>query len=432
MTRVKNTDLTFLIKVDTKTLNSKLLEIYNSNFSDVSNISNISNVSRMSPSSVKLKNNFFNRGDKGDKEDKLDKSESNKNKTSFFNSFFTGRGERGDRNESMERIEYDKEEEKYEKKEENKMTDRIDRIDKEKREDLNCNNSYKFDKMEMDNLSNLSNLNSLSNLVNVTNINDIFLRNNNSNTNLNSAKKSEVDNTENFKKNNYREDEDEIKNIITMQDFYSGNIIPDKTDINCFWCRHGFDNRPISCPINYKNNQLEKKYYSEITKDKYIIKENIDNEKYAYFSNKIDLDKSDNDKNESINVKNKGIKLVEKNYYISDGIFCSFNCCLAFINENKNNNFYNNSKSLLLNIYSNLGGCVEKLIPAPSWRILKKYGGSMEIEEFRNTFNTSTFVEINTISEFLKFKTLGFYYTSNIGNIVNGNNSCLNTLSYMM
>lgn len=191
-------------------------------------------------------------------------------------------------------------------------------------------------------------------------------------------------------------------NIITMIDHLSGDSIPEKTDINCFWCRHSFENNPISCPINYKNSQLEKNYYSEITKDKYSIKENIDNEKYNYTLKKCEK-------------SNKDINLLKKDYYISDGIFCSFNCCLSFINDNKNNSFYANSKSLLLNIYYNM---FEKddLLCAPHWRTLKKYGGIMTIEQFRDCFNRVKYLEINKINDVTKatFKPIGIFYTCSI------------------
>ena len=204
-----------------------------------------------------------------------------------------------------------------------------------------------------------------------------------------------------FEKNN---------NIVTMIDYIPEN---EKTDLNCFWCRHSFDTSPISCPINYKNNQLEKNYYSEITKDRYIIKENIDNEKYEYTLKNL----------KTLNEKNKGINLVKNDFYISDGIFCSYNCCLSFINENKYNSFYANSKSLLLNIYRNIYGKDRKLIPAPSWRLLKDYGGVMTIEQFRKCFNNTKYIEINKITDLdnkeykiPSFRPFGIFYTCSISN----------------
>lgn len=195
-----------------------------------------------------------------------------------------------------------------------------------------------------------------------------------------------------------------ITTIITMQDYLSGDFLPKNTDICCFWCRHQFEGIPLGCPITYKNNQIEKNYYSEITKDNYIIKENIDNDRFKITKNNISFP----------DYKTKGIKLVEKNYFISDGIFCSFNCCLAFINDNKGNSLYDNSKSLLLHIYHNIGGSVDELIPAPSWRLLKVYGGQLSIEHFRKSSSTNLYKQINVIYDMPKFKPIGFYFTSSI------------------
>jgi hypothetical protein len=202
--------------------------------------------------------------------------------------------------------------------------------------------------------------------------------------------------------------------IITMLEYVKGEN-SEKSVIKCFWCRHSFDTDKISCPINYNNNQLEKNYYSEITKDRYVIKENIDNDKYDCTLKKL----------KDINSKNKGINLVKKDFYMSDGVFCSYNCCLAFINDNKHNCFYSNSKSLLLNIYRNLYGKDKKLFPAPSWRLLKDYGGNATIEQFRECFNNVNYTEINKITEKIDssfvsksntpvFKPFGIFYTCSI------------------
>lgn len=253
------------------------------------------------------------------------------------------------------------------------------------------NNFYSFsDKKEYSN--------SNSNFIKTTNIQDIL---------TNDVLKQEKTDIF-FEKND---------DIITMLEYIKGETSLEKSDLKCFWCRHSFDTNPISCPINYNNNQLEKNYYSQITKDRYIIKENIDNEKYDCALKNL----------KDINDKNKGINLVKKDFYISDGVFCSYNCCLAFINDNKHNCFYSNSKSLLLNIYRNIYGKDKKLFPSPSWRLLKDYGGNASIEQFRECFNNVNYIEINKISEIKDslfepksnkpiFKPFGIFYTCSISN----------------
>jgi hypothetical protein len=68
---------------------------------------------------------------------------------------------------------------------------------------------------------------------------------------------------------------DETKRLyrcnISMIDFKTGL---ETTDLryHCFWCRHPFTSNPIGCPVKYVSNKAVKKYFSEVTKDNYIIK----------------------------------------------------------------------------------------------------------------------------------------------------------------
>ena len=143
---------------------------------------------------------------------------------------------------------------------------------------------------------------------------------------------------------------------------------------NCFWCRHEFNTKSIGCPIRFVNSSIEKSYISQITKDEYYMKENLTQNK---------LKKILDSYTKSINI----IPL-EKNFYLTDGIFCSFNCVLAFIKENSHDVLYRESKSLLHSMYEDLTGHKnEKIIHAPHWRLLKEYGGHMSIDEFRHSFN---------------------------------------------
>jgi hypothetical protein len=186
-------------------------------------------------------------------------------------------------------------------------------------------------------------------------------------------------------------------NSVSMIDYVNGMELGERSTTNCFWCRHAFEGKPISCPISYKNNQIEKDYFSEITKDRYTLKENIDMSKFEQMND--------------VCRTNSNIKIIKKDYYISDGIFCSFNCCLSFINDNKNNSFYKNSKCLLLLILKKTTG--ETVItPAPSWRLLDRYGGSLSIEQFRTCFNRLQYFHLNIVHT--HFRPIGFSYFSNI------------------
>lgn len=178
---------------------------------------------------------------------------------------------------------------------------------------------------------------------------------------------------------------------------------------NCFWCRNSFNTFPIGCPIKYISSKITKKYYSEINKDNFIINENI---------TKIKLENKNIPFNFSI-IKNdlKSSFLINKDeYFITDGIFCSFNCCKAFIKDNKNNQMYQHSDILLTKIFNELMNenlpLYDKktfnINPAPSWKLLKEYGGIMDINSFRNCFNKITY-ETHGI-----FKPVGYLFEEKI------------------
>jgi hypothetical protein len=170
------------------------------------------------------------------------------------------------------------------------------------------------------------------------------------------------------------ENKRENKCKATMIELLTNKVIPDKTYIKCFWCKHSFDTKPIGCPIRYVNPLIEKSYISQITKDKYYMRENI--------------------------VKSKLKKILERNdpqfditafpsdYYLTDGVFCSFNCVLSFIKDNNHDVLYKESYSLIHCLYHDLvGKKIAKIIPSPHWRLLYEFGGHLPIEEYRKNLN---------------------------------------------
>lgn len=189
--------------------------------------------------------------------------------------------------------------------------------------------------------------------------------------------------------------------ILTMMNQEDDQQLPSKTTLRCFWCHHSFDFQPLGCPIQYIPHRVIKNYYSEITKDNYTLRENISLKQLAL--------------NEKMYSKNK-MDLTTRDFYITDGIFCSFNCCLAFIMDNHSNPIYTYSEQLLNNIYMDLFGReIQPIIPAPSWRILKKYGGNMMIDEFRKNFYKVEYKDIdNVIFPFSKFRPIGFLFEKQV------------------
>ncbi len=134
----------------------------------------------------------------------------------------------------------------------------------------------------------------------------------------------------NVNKSNYITVSNNVKVKLFTNCSEIGEVLPEHTTINCWWCRHSFDTNPIGLPIKYTN--------------------------------------------ESFN---------------TEGIFCSFNCCSAYLNtQNKNDIYYKNSSSLLLLLYKQIFNSFphQMIVPqAPDWKLLKDYGGTLTIEQYRKS-----------------------------------------------
>lgn len=172
------------------------------------------------------------------------------------------------------------------------------------------------------------------------------------------------------------------KCTISMIDFQTDKKIEDKVKYKCFWDRNYIpDNvKPIGCPIKYVPSKAIKTYISEISKEKYSIRENVTDKKAKELLNKND----------------SRIKIDDENYYQTDGIFCSFNCCMAYIHspENKHNPIYRYSESLLLKMYNCFNSeSVVEILPAPHWRTLVEFGGHLTIEQFWQSFNRVSYFD---------------------------------------
>lgn len=186
------------------------------------------------------------------------------------------------------------------------------------------------------------------------------------------------------------ENKKELKCVATMLDWVSKNNLPTHTDLHCFWDRHPFSSCPIGCPVSYINPVIEKSYTSQITKDKYYMRENVTTEKM------MELDSA------SSSSSSVEIRTFPNGYYLTDGVFCSFNCMLAFIQSKYHDPFYSNSFSLMHGMYEHFVGKKmnqHKILPAPDWRLLKSYGGVLSIEEFRRSFNHVEYKELFHVTD---------------------------------
>lgn len=151
---------------------------------------------------------------------------------------------------------------------------------------------------------------------------------------------------------------DEIKHIKELW-AYSSNT---NHKIRCFWDHHTFDSIGILCPLSYRPKQVAKKGQTDL-KTTFTIKENVP-------------------KSKDTSTLDQSIIEVTDAYYEVDGVFCSPECCLAFIRDAKSKvggSKYSESERLLHFML----GLTSSISPANSFRLLKEYGGNLTIEQFR-------------------------------------------------
>jgi hypothetical protein len=186
---------------------------------------------------------------------------------------------------------------------------------------------------------------------------------------------------------------DETKRLhscfVSMIDHSSQSKVND-LNYDCYWCRNPFTTRGIGCPTKYVPSQAIKNYHSEISKDKYTIKENITR-----------------DRREKI--EDSRISIIESEYYVTDGVFCSFNCCESWVVDNKHNRIYDQSSILLSKMYNEIMSTKYCVINrAPHWRLLKEYGGHLDIESFRSGFSKIDYTDQGVYVP--DFKSFGYLY----------------------
>lgn len=116
---------------------------------------------------------------------------------------------------------------------------------------------------------------------------------------------------------------------------------PSETEEHCWWCRNDFENNPIYLPIKYENN-----------------------------------------------------------IFYCTGCFCSFNCCKAYLFDNYKYDVWK-LNSILNTYYTKLTKRVDDIKISCSWKMLKQYGGTMTIKEFRNNFTNNEYYHLNDLNIFV-------------------------------
>ena len=155
----------------------------------------------------------------------------------------------------------------------------------------------------------------------------------------------------------------QIKYWGNMLDVTSNGSLPSYTNKPCWWCRHLFKTRPIGCPLVYHPHK----------------KEGVDKERFE-------------EKLKAANISRDG-----NDFFETEGYFCSFPCCKAYILSQRNNMKYKDSAGLLSLLMYSIYRRRDIIPAAPSWKLLKDYGGHLTIQEFRSSFGKLEYEEtINT------------------------------------
>lgn len=184
---------------------------------------------------------------------------------------------------------------------------------------------------------------------------------------------------------------------VSIIDFNTQEPLQTRT-ANCFWCRHPFTSPPIGCPVEYISDEVIKTYQSYINKEVYTIKQNITTRK----------------KNKILNnpiISDDVIQVLEKRAYLVDGVFCDKSCLWTFLEDPgiKMNPLYKNSKKMFFSMYYDITGILlTDVEPAPHWRKLIEYGGDKTIEQFRDGFETSTYIYHGTVKTL--YRPIGHLY----------------------
>lgn len=186
----------------------------------------------------------------------------------------------------------------------------------------------------------------------------------------------------------------QVKCSISMID-YNRKIPVDKESwYVCFWCRIGIPENitPLGCPLRFIPHQITKTYHSEISKDVYSIKECVSDSRFTQLKE----------------LQDSRIKLENNAFYLSDGAFCSYNCCASFIDDNEWDQFYRDSEKLLLKHYNEHNEeKIDFIERAPHWRQRRCYGGLLTDEQYKESFNRIEYIYHGRFSRIRQLKGTG-------------------------
>jgi hypothetical protein len=215
---------------------------------------------------------------------------------------------------------------------------------------------------------------------------------------------------------------------VALKSMIKNACLPNKTLTRCWWCHQTFATSPLGCPIRYVASILQHKYYSPILKSYVVQNTNITYADEVVWKQKISvqvglkkrledlqarpsLDDQEREELTILRTKVTGdeYNIISNNYFVCDGIMCSFNCCLAYALDKTGNRMYHNSEALVYDMYLYLvGKRALKIIPSGPFTLLQDYDGPYSREEYRERFNTDTYTYTGNV--YIRLVPLGKMY----------------------
>ncbi len=149
-----------------------------------------------------------------------------------------------------------------------------------------------------------------------------------------------------------------------MIDVTLAGPLPASTTKLCWWDRHPFQTKPVGCPLRHTSAKL------------------------PLLNQVVDTASGGDSRSVKINKKDD-----PKEIYETEGYFCSFPCCKAYIISRKSETKYKESLSLLTMMFMSFYDKIEYIPPAHTWKILKDYGGHLTIQEYRSSIGRLEYEE---------------------------------------
>ena len=171
----------------------------------------------------------------------------------------------------------------------------------------------------------------------------------------------------------------DVKCYIRMIDkSKDGCPLPLSTTIPCWWHRKRFDSVPIGVPVVYHPVSIDNSELENVCSKL----ENM-NIRIAEPSLK-ESGRSKNTRRHDSHDSSNGKMLTD--YFEVEGIFCSFACMKAYVEDElrKGKDTYNNTLSLLTLMYMKMFDCkkIPSIKSAPSWKLLEEWGGHLSLQQF--------------------------------------------------